>query len=50
MFLILWNVLGCILLISTLFILISLIWESKPDEQVKLPFDSRKSLHEERRY
>jgi hypothetical protein len=49
MFLILWNALGCILLISTLFILISLMRESKP-EQVKLPNDSRKSSHEERRY
>jgi hypothetical protein len=49
MFLILWNVLGCILLISTLFMLMSLIWERKP-EQVELPFDSRKSSHEERRY
>jgi hypothetical protein len=49
MFLTLWNALGCILLISTLFILISLMWESKP-KHVKLPFDSRKSSHEERRY
>jgi hypothetical protein len=49
MFLIFWNVLGCILLISTLFILISLMRESK-HEEVQLPFASRKSSHEERRY
>ncbi|SFK66974.1 hypothetical protein SAMN03159341_10111 [Paenibacillus sp. 1_12] len=48
MFLILWNVLGCILLISTLYMLISLMRESK-SEQVMLPIDSRKSSYEKRR-
>lgn len=47
MLLIIWNALGCILLISTLYILIGLLRE-KP-EQVKLPFDSRRASHEERR-
>jgi hypothetical protein len=48
MFLILWNVLGGVLLISTLCLLIGLIRGSKP-EQVKLSIDSRKSSYEERK-
>ncbi|MNI30174.1 hypothetical protein D3C73_840090 [compost metagenome] len=48
MFLILWNLIGFILLISILFILINLLWERR-SEQVKLPFARRKPSHEERR-
>jgi membrane-anchored glycerophosphoryl diester phosphodiesterase (GDPDase) len=49
MFLILWNVLGLILLISSLVLLFSLLLEIKP-KQVKHLFGRRKSSHEERRY
>lgn len=41
MFMILWNVLGGILLFSSLYLTISLISKSK-SEQAKLPFDGRK--------
>jgi hypothetical protein len=49
MFLILWNVLGGILLISSLFLSFSLMRERKP-EQVNFPFDSSELSHEERSY
>lgn len=49
MFLILWNVLGGVLLISTLCLLIGLIRGGKPEQVKLLPMDSRKSSYEQRK-